>query len=194
MADTAGHLVSVGASPRRSLADRDDEALMLLAAAGHRAAFEVLVRRYLPKLTNYCSKYVGSNRVGEELAQETLLEAWAQRHRYQGRGKLHVYLFVLARNRCRNQLRNEGRRRWFWFGDPVHEAGGDVAAGGPDQLDRMVEEERCRRVRTCLLNLSPKLREAVLLRFDQGLDYAEVARIVGRLEGLHAPRPAPGPG
>lgn len=165
----------------RPLAERDDEALMTLAAGDHRPAFEVLVARYLPRVGHYCAKFAGDVRIGEELAQEVLLEAWEQRRRYRPQGKFPVFLFTIARNRCLNQVRGESRRR-RWERRVVAEAPPPLAGASPDQLDLLLEEEERRRVRAALLELPVKLREAVLLRFDQGLGYAEIARIVGRSE------------
>lgn len=160
---------------------RDDEALMLLAASDHRRAFEILVRRHLPALTRFCAKFLGSVRCGEEVAQDALVEAWAQRRRYRP-GCFRVFLFTIARNRCLNHVRGERRLR-AWRGR-VHDDDPPQAStvDRPDQLDELLERERRRRARAALLGLAPKLREAVLLRFDQGLDYAEIARIVGRPE------------
>jgi len=163
------------------LADREDEALMTLAAAGRRDAFEVLAGRYLPRLTRYCAKFVGSPFAGEEIAQETLVATWWQRARYRSTGRFPVFLFKLARNRCLNRLRDERRRP-----GRIADAAGELAAladrSSPDQLDLLLEQERCHRVWMALLALPEKLRESVLLRFDQALDYADIARIVGRPE------------
>jgi RNA polymerase sigma-70 factor, ECF subfamily len=161
--------------------ERDDEALMLLAAGDHRSAFEALARRHLGPLTSYCAKFLGSPRAGEELAQEALLEAWARRRDYRP-GRFRVFLFTVARTRCLNRLRDDRRRPAPLpaidpDGEPV-----DPADDRPDQLDALLERERRRRTREALLSLAPKLREVILLRFDQGLEYAEIARIVGRPE------------
>jgi RNA polymerase sigma-70 factor (ECF subfamily) len=45
-------------------------------------------------------------------------------------------------------------------------------------LEVLLEAERHRRMLAALHELPPKLKEAVLLRFDQGLDYPEIARIL----------------
>jgi RNA polymerase sigma-70 factor, ECF subfamily len=52
-------------------------------------------------------------------------------------------------------------------------------AGEASQLEVLLERERQRQVQQALLGLSVKLREALLLRFEQGLDYPDVARILG---------------
>lgn len=169
-------------SPRPTpLSDRDDDALMLLAARGERSAFEVLAGRYLPRLASYCAKFLGDPRGGDEVSQEVLLEAWSRRLRYRSRGRFETYLFTIARTRCLNWARAAHRRR-ISAGWPPVDGAADARPLPPDQLDHLIEQERRRQVRAALLALPAKLREAVLLRYDQGLEYVEIARIVGRRE------------
>jgi RNA polymerase sigma-70 factor (ECF subfamily) len=165
--------------PPAALGERDDDALMELTAAGHPAAFEVLASRYLGQLGRYAGRFLGDDQAGQEVAQEVLLEAWAQRDRYRGGGRFKVYLLTIARNRCRNRARDLGRRR----AAPVQAAVLDeVPALGGEQLDQLLEAERALKVRQATAALPEKLREAVLLRFDQGLSYGEMAQLLGRLE------------
>ena len=181
MSETRPHIValrspSAGAEPAE-LERGNDEQLMVLAAAGAKTAFAVLVGRYLPRVTKYCTRFAGQASTAEELAQEIFLELWVRRARYRSQGKFVVFLFTLARHRCLNRLRDDSRRR-----QRDMDVGTDGLAPGvcpPDQLDTLLERERQRRVQVALLGLSTKLREAVLLRFDQGLDYPDVARILG---------------
>ena len=181
MSDTRPHIAPLrslsSSSERVELDQGDDEQLMALAAAGTRAAFAVLVGRYLARVTKYCAKFVGLLATAEELGQEIFLEVWLRRTRYRPQGKFVVFLFTLARHRCLNRLRDDSRRRRRDL-----DVGIDGLVAGmcpPDQLDALLERERQRRVQSALLGLSTKLREAVLLRFDQGLDYPDVARILG---------------
>ncbi len=166
-----------------ALEARDDDALMALAAADHRGAFQVLVERHLGALTAFCGKFLGSPRAGEELAQDVLVEAWSRRGSYRPVGRLRVFLLTMARTRCLNRLRDDRRRlaRGPSLAEAPEEPGEAATPGG--QLELLLERERGRQVRAALLELSPPLCEAVLLRFDQGLEYAEIARIVGSPEG-----------
>lgn len=154
---------------------------MALAAGGHRRAFEVLAARYLAGLTRYCVKFLGSGRSGEDAAQDALVEAWTRRQRYKA-GSFRVYLFTLARHRCLNRLRDERRRAFLLEPGRAPEPTGAATAAPGDQLEELLERERRRRTREALLTIPPKLREALLLRFDQGLSYPEIAGIVGRRE------------
>jgi RNA polymerase sigma-70 factor (ECF subfamily) len=160
--------------------ERDDDALMALAAGDHRRAFEVLAGRHLAPVTRFCAKFLGSPRAGEEVAQDVLVEAWTWRRRYRPEGRFRVFLLAMARTRCLNRLRDDRRRR---ARTPalVDEPGAEAATDA-GQLDALLERERERQVRAALLTLPAKLREAVLLRFDQGLDYADIARAIGRTE------------
>jgi RNA polymerase sigma-70 factor (ECF subfamily) len=163
--------------PPGTLAACDDEALMLLAAGDQRAAFEVLAERHLGRVARYCAKFLGDGAAGEEVAQEALLEAWGQRLRYRSQGRFAVFLFTIARNRCRNRVRDDGRRRAAAGGLlGLARAAEEAAPAGA--LEALLKQERERRVRAALLDLPEKLREALLLRYDQGLEYGEIARIV----------------
>lgn len=161
------------ARPRRDLEARSDDELMELAAAEVKEAFAELTRRYQARVRSFCRRWDAER--GEDLAQEVFLQLWRARGRYQPRGQFPLYLFTIVRNRCRN-----ARRSWFRSPslEPLPPGLGDPA----DQLDRMLEQERARRVSQRVAQLPPKLREAVLLRFGEGMGYADIAEIV------HAPQ------
>ncbi len=152
-----------------------DEELMLLSSAGRRDAFAELAGRHLPRLTSFCAKYVGDRGAGEELAQETMVQVWLSSADYRPGASTAVFLYTIARNRCRNHRRDTSRRERLLEARPTSEQ-------EPAQLDALLESERQRRVFEAVARLPEKLREAVLLRFDRGLDYAQIAEIVGRGE------------
>ncbi len=174
-------LVPLRALPSESELERrlehgNDEQLMALTAGGNKAAFAVLVKRHLPRVTKFCLRFVGEMAAAQEMAQEIFLEVWLRRGRYESQGKFTVFLFVIARTRCLNRARAEGRRGRR---EQVAQEDGPAL---PSQLDLLLDKERQRQVQKALLGLSVKLREAVLLRFDQGLDYRDVALILGCTE------------
>jgi RNA polymerase sigma-70 factor (ECF subfamily) len=151
------------------LAEQPDDDLMQLAAGGVSAAFAELVRRYQERVRSYCTRWCGDSSIGDDLAQDVFGELWRARTRYRPSGRLMVYLFTIARNRCRN-LRRDAK-----LTEPVGDETVTEAAG---QLDGLLVAERRRRVEAGIHSLPPKLREAILLRFGQELDYAEVADIL----------------
>jgi RNA polymerase sigma-70 factor (ECF subfamily) len=159
-----------------ALPERTDDELMELASASLKEAFAELVRRYGDRVRNYCNKWDPQR--GDDLAQEVFFQLWNARERYQPTGQFQVYLFTIVRNRCRNAKRSWIRRPPL---EPLPPSLVDPGRG--DQLDAMLEWERNRRVQRSVTALPPKLKEAVLLRFGEGLSYAEMATI------LRAPEP-----
>lgn len=166
------------------LADRDDDTLMLLASSDRTDAFVLLVERHMKRLANLCSRLVCDPQVGEEIAQESWLQIWAARRTYRPDGRFTVYLYTVARNRCRNHRRDSGRHaRWFASepaGTLLLVATAEPEGGGP--IDALIEQERRHRVNQAIARLPEALREALLFRFSEGLDYADIARIIGRYE------------
>lgn len=164
------------------LEERDDDALMLLAASGSAKAFEALVTRHLPRVTRYCVKFLGDPIAGEDLAQDVLVEVWERCSRYRAEGRFLVFLLTLARNRCLNRQRGDRRRAARTLAAEAGREPDPAAGAAPGQLDALLEAERRWQVMAALVDLPPLQREALLLRFDQELSYPEIAAVVGRSE------------
>ncbi len=168
-------LVRAPDPPQDALLERSDDELMELSRAGLRSAFAVLVERYARRVVNLCSRFVNDVQLGRELAQDSWALVWQNREKYRGDGSFVAWLVTVARNHCRNELR---RRKLV----AVHERAStlsDDAACSPGQLDGLLVEERRRRVRSALAELSLPLREALLLRYADDLRYDEIATVVG---------------
>jgi RNA polymerase sigma-70 factor (ECF subfamily) len=158
---------------------RDDDELMLAAAGGSRAAFAEVVRRHIAGLTSFCLKLTGDPESAQEVVQETLVQAWASSQSYVPQGKLRVFLLKVAHNRARNHRRESSRR------ERRHQASSPptlVSVDDHQQLEALLRRERQRRVRAALERLPRKMREALVLRFDQEMDYADIAAVLGRPE------------
>ena len=170
------------AARRPSPGERSDEELMVAAGAGSREAFAVLTERYILRVTRYCTKVTREPHAGEELAQETFLQIWAHRGSYRPDRAFAILLFTVACNRCRNHRRS-WRRRLRWELEDSSAVDLDaVPHQASGQLDQLLERERRRGVHEAVARLPAKLQEVLLLRFDQGLDYPEIAAILGRSE------------
>jgi RNA polymerase sigma-70 factor (ECF subfamily) len=166
----SSRLVRIGPNP---LPGRSDDELMTLAQAGVREAFAVLVERHAQRLASLCGRFVNDAELGAEIAQDTWVAAWAERARYGARGKFYVWLVTLARNRCRNHLRDRGvtERHALTTDAPQTPT--------PDQIDRLLIEERRRGVREALGRIPERMREALLLRYAEELPYDEMVEVLG---------------
>ena len=118
----------------------------------------------------------GSDDLAEEIQQLTFVQAYEGLAKFAGRSSLRTWLFGIARHRCLDLAKmNQRRRRRF---GPIDEVP-DMAAPGGSVEDRLAEDSRARALERCLQMLVPRVRAAVLLRFQQGLSYPEIARLSG---------------
>ncbi len=172
MSRLAPHLSVV--SEAAPLAARNDDDLMALSASGVVEAFGVLVARYESRVRGYCAKLCGSRAIGDEVAQECFLRLWRVRLSYAPRGQFKSYLFRLVENRCKNENRGRSRR------PEVSGVALDTQPGLCDQHEQLLAAQRHAAVHLGLERLPEAQRRAIMLRFAAGLEYDEIAAIVGR--------------
>jgi RNA polymerase sigma-70 factor (ECF subfamily) len=167
-------LVRATGSSDDALEERSDDELMRLSRAGLKAAFAVLVERHARRVVACCTRLVNDAGLGTELAQDTWVLVWQARDKYRADGTFVPWLVTIARNHCRNELRRRKRVVGERPGDARAEL---VEPSGP--LDDLLVEERRRTVRSALSELAGPLREALLLRFGDGLRYDEMSSVAG---------------
>ncbi len=142
----------------------------LIGERDYRAALEALVGEHGRALGRFCAALLGSREDGEEALQEALVQALDAMPRYRGEG-VRAWAFGIARHVCLAELKKRTRRRSIWtrfFGAEVGE------------LTRPMDDADARlSVARALARVSPSLRAALLLRYQQGMDATEVADVLG---------------
>lgn len=142
-----------------------DDALIAAAKAGDRAAAEELNDRYYGAILRYCRFHCPSREQAEDLTQETFLRLFSGLGGYQSRGTFSAYLYKIAYHLCVDEARRPG-----W--QPLEET-------EKDPRDAMEEAENRQMAEKLLKGLSPEQREAVLLRYGEGLSLRETAQVTG---------------
>ena len=164
--------------------DLDDE-LMERYRAGDEAAFTLLVRRHQQPLINFIARYINDRDSAEDLAQETFIRIFKASRRYKpGQAHFKTWLYHIASNLCKNELRNRGRRNRYRV-DSVIESDGDSeqidliesapadAASQPEvALERKELHEAIQRA---IAELPERYRLPLVLRDLQGLSYDEIS-------------------
>jgi RNA polymerase sigma factor, sigma-70 family len=129
---------------------------------------EEALDRYEERLLRMCYSYLGDRSLADDAVQETFLKAWKSYGRFRGESTEETWLMRIAINTCRDIRRGS----WFRHID---------RAVSLDQLDdREVSfEARDDAVTKAVMKLKPRFREAVLLRWYQGLSADETAQALG---------------
>jgi RNA polymerase sigma-70 factor, ECF subfamily len=139
-----------------------DEFLMTAFTRGDRTSFDRLVSRYSAMLDAYFRRRLPDDGRAEELRQETLLAIYSLAPSYEAKGRFRSLLFSIAYRKLVSARRAERP------GEPVTE---NLAAPSehPDSLN----------VRRALQELSEPLREALMLKYFEGLTSAEAGEVLG---------------
>jgi RNA polymerase sigma-70 factor (ECF subfamily) len=151
-------------------ADRsmEDEARALERfLGGDEAAFEDLVTRYESKVRTLAYGILRDRGLAEDVAQETFLTAHQKARSFRGDSpaSFRSWLFRIAVNRARDELRRKSRRGEVELDES--EAGRDAPWDQRLDLSRAIAEIR------------PEHRTALILREVEGLSYAEIAEALG---------------
>ncbi len=148
---------------------------MLAFAAGDASAFDALFARWAGPLLRYLARLVGDKAVAEELVQDSFLRMHRARSRYRPEARFSTWLYTIATNAARNELRRPFRRHKH-DGEAIDT--GEIAADGPATDARAGARLEGQAVMDCLGELPQRQREALLL-VAEGLSYAEIADAQG---------------
>lgn len=178
-----GGLLGAGAEAAPEVADPEGAQLAAAAAAGSQEAFRTLVLRHQDRVYRLVLRMVRDPGVAEDLTQETFLKAYRALGSYDPRWKLASWLLKIAHNATIDHLR---RQR---LDTRPLESGADEDASGPiaqladeslpDPEQRARGQALARDLQTAVGALEPAYRELLLLRFQEGLAYHEIAAVTG---------------
>lgn len=158
--------------------------------SGDSPAWTELVRAHHRRVYALCYRFTGSGSDSEDLTQEVFLKIYANLGTFDvGRGSLQVWITTLTRNLLVDHFRRTKNLRITGSLDEGWDETGElrpvdrIEAKGPTQHDQATRRELEKMVQGALAQVSPELREAVILRDLQDMDYKEIAQVLGIPEG-----------
>ncbi len=158
-----------------------DEELMERCAAGSHEAFQCIVERYRGRLINVVGRFINDRDRAEDIVQEVFLRAYRSRCRYKRQGRFSTWIFTIAVNLAKNEIRRKVRRKGEMSLDALEEVAGPTTATAdrsPGAEENMGREQLRVLVTEAIAKLPVKYREAVVLRDIEGLAYEEIASVL----------------
>ncbi len=160
----------------------EDSTVVASFLAGDERAFQILVERYQTRLLNFVFRTIGDREKAEDLVQEVFIRVYRHLHRFDRAKKFSTWVYTIASNLAKNELRNRSRnplvlfqtirRNWededrpLQFEDP---------ASRPDDLYRKRHLREL--VEASVARLPEHHRQVFILRELEGKSYEEIAEI-----------------
>jgi RNA polymerase sigma factor (sigma-70 family) len=172
----------------------DAQAVAMLVrrcVAGDAVAWEEIVQRYNRRIYNICYRFAGSADDAQDLTQEVFIKMYRMISSYDAeRAAFMTWVTTITRNLLVDHFRKtkqdrvteslDGPSSEYEDAMPLSDRIPDKGAP-PDA--RVQSREAGETVHRALQKLSPELREAVILRDLQDMDYREIAAVLRVPEG-----------
>ena len=157
---------------------------------GDSAAWAEMVRTHHRRVYALCYRFTGNAADAEDLTQDVFLKIYSNLSSFDtARGSLQVWIATMTRNLLVDNFRRTRNLRATSSLDDGWDAAEDLkpverlAAVGPSPHESAAQKELAKMVQGALARVSVELREAVILRDLQDMDYKEIAQVLNIPEG-----------
>ena len=169
---------------RLKLGEMTDSEVVQASLDGDSRAFGELVRRYDQRLLNFVYRTIGDRERGQDLVQETFVRVYRHLHRFDQTKKFSTWIYTIASNLAKNELRNRSRNplvlfqtlKKHWDADHRPLEWEDTQYK-PDDLFR--KRHLRAKVEEAVKQLPEHHRIVFVLREMEGKTYEEIADITG---------------
>ena len=154
-------------------ADSDDDVIELVDRGDLSRAIDCLMRRHGDAVYRYCREALRDVVLADDIHQQVFIEAYRDLGRFARRSTLRVWLFAIARHRVLDAAKKRRRRR-----DSHDELDApEPIDPRPSPIDQIDDEQLCWALVACVGELDERIRTPLLLRYQQGFTFEEIARI-----------------
>ena len=147
------------------------------AKAGDQAAFGELFSRYERRIYAFVYRMMGNPDDAFDLTQETFLKAYRALDKTDAELNVNAWLHRIASNDCMDVLRRRQRLRWLPWEGAKHERASNQREDDPEGT--LIGDETQRAVGRVLQAMSPRNRQAMVLREYEGLSCEDIGEIMG---------------
>jgi RNA polymerase sigma-70 factor, ECF subfamily len=166
------------ASAELAADDQHVIALVARAVARDQAAFAELYDLYVGHVYRYTFYRTAKRADAEDLTEQVFLQAWAAIDRFRWQGKPFVaWLYAVAHNAVIDWRRRTAPSDSLDHADQPMDIASDSAAR---EITQWIDAEL---LASAITSLTPDQQQVITLKFIEGFDTAEVARLMDKREG-----------
>jgi RNA polymerase sigma-70 factor, ECF subfamily len=138
-----------------------------------------LIERYQHRLLRYLVYLSGNRELADDLFQETWIRVLERGHQYDGRHEFSTWLYAVARNLTIDYLRKKSPVSLDGLMEDEEHAPLEPADTRPMAWQVVQQHEQAERISAALGGIPAEYREAIVLRFQDGLNLDEIAAVTG---------------
>jgi RNA polymerase sigma-70 factor, ECF subfamily len=138
-----------------------------------------LIEQYQHRLLRYLISLSGNRELAEDLFQETWIRVLERGHKYDGKHEFNTWLYAVARNLTIDYLRKKSPVSLDAMMENEDHAPLEPADTQPMAWEVVQRHEQAERISAAMIGLPAEYREAIVLRFQDGLALEEIATVIG---------------
>lgn len=156
----------------------DEELIKVFQDTDKIEAYEILVNRFKDPLTNYVYRFLGDKDICTDIVQDTMIKFYLHKDSYKSFAKFSTWIYTIAGNLARNELKRRRRRTIFSIDNDDDEKKIQIEDKSFISPERATDNSmKGEIIQKALLKVKPVYREVVILRDVEGLSYEEIAEI-----------------
>ena len=160
--------------------DLSDEVLIKKFQNGDISAYNQIVYRYKDRLLNFIYRYLNDIDRAEDLLQDTFMKLYTHKDSYKEIAKFSTWLYTIAANLSKTELRKLKRRKTFSVTELSREDRKFIIRGSEnDPSEQYLNDNLDRNIQKSLSELPNDFKTIIILRDIQELSYDEISKIVG---------------
>ena len=136
-----------------------------------------LIEQYQHRLLRYLIHLTGNRELAEDIFQETWIRVLERGAQYDAKYEFSTWLFSIARNLTIDYQRRKKPASLEGLLDEEENVSLDPADTRPSAFEVAVQHQQAEQITAALSGIPAEYREAVVLRFQEGLALDEIARI-----------------
>lgn len=150
-----------------------DEENYRLFLSGYNEGFENIVIKYKDSLIYFLYTYVKDINEAEDLAQDTFVDIYVYKDRYNFKWGLKTYIYTIGRNKAIDFIR---KNKWYTLADEISEK---IYSEDTNLLEsRIIKEENKRELNKALKKLKPDYQTIIRLIDFEELSYKDASVIL----------------
>jgi RNA polymerase sigma-70 factor (ECF subfamily) len=138
-----------------------------------------LIEQYQHRLLRYLIYLTSNHELAEDMFQETWIRVLERGHQYDPKYEFSTWLFSIARHLTLDYLRKKKPASLDGLLNEEEEISLDPPDLRPSALELVAQHEQAERISSALVGIAAEYREAIVLRFQEGLALDEIASVTG---------------